>query len=75
LALDGITGVIWRRSSVAMKGPASEGPAAKQRPWINSFQQWLRASQIVSLAGRVHRVDRLAKRINQNVDFFALAKT
>jgi hypothetical protein len=46
-----------------------EGFVAKQRPWLDSFQQRLRARQVVRLAAREHHVDRVAERIDQNVDF------
>jgi hypothetical protein len=46
-----------------------EGLVAKQRPWIDSVQQRLRASQIVSLSGREHHFDGISERIDQDVDF------
>lgn len=51
------------------EGVSVESLVAKQRPWLDIFQQRLRTSQIVRLTGREHHLDRVAKRIDQNVDF------
>ena len=51
------------------EGVGVEGLVAKQRPWIDRFQQRLRASQIVRLSGREHHLDGIAERIDQGVDF------
>ena len=51
------------------EGVSVESRVAKQRPWIDRFQQRLRASQIVRLSGREHHLDGIAERIDQGVDF------
>ena len=51
------------------EGVGVEGLVAKHRPWIDRFQQRLRASQIVRLSGREHHLDGIAERIDQGVDF------
>jgi len=51
------------------EGVGIEGLVAKQRPWLDTFQQRLCASQIVCLASREHHLDRIAKRVDNSVDF------
>ena len=45
------------------------GLVADQGFWVGAIEQWLCACQIVSLPGRHHQIDRIAQRINKDVNF------
>ena len=51
------------------EGVGVEGLVAQQRPGLDTFQQRLRASQVVRLTRREHHLDRIAESIDQSVDF------